>query len=140
MKKVLIVDGQGGRIGRQIAEILLPYNGKAIELTLVGTNSAASVNMMKSGVARCATGENAVIVNSRRADIIVGPVGIVIADALLGEVTPASALAVGQSDAIKVLIPVSRCDNMVVGVKEVSLSALIAEAAEEIMKLVNSED
>ncbi len=135
MKKVLIVDGQGGRIGRQLAELLAPYNGDRLELTVVGTNSAATANMMKSGVTRGATGENAVIVNARRAHVIAGPVGIVIADALLGEVTPAAALAVGQSEAVKVLIPVSRCDNIVVGVGENSLSAMIAEAAEEILKL-----
>ena len=135
MKKVLIVDGQGGRIGRQLAELLAPYNGDRLELTVVGTNSAATANMMKSGVNRGATGENAVIVNARRAHVIAGPVGIVIADALLGEVTPAAALAVGQSEAVKVLIPVSRCDNIVVGVGDNSLSAMIAEAAEEILKL-----
>ena len=135
MKKVLIVDGQGGRIGRQLAELLAPYNGDRLELTVVGTNSAATANMMKSGVTRGATGENAVIVNARRAHVIAGPVGIVIADALLGEVTPAAALAVGQSEAVKVLIPVSRCDNIVVGVGDNSLSAMIAEAAEEILKL-----
>ncbi len=137
MKKVLIIDGQGGKIGRQLAELLLPYHGDKLELTLVGTNAAATANMMKSGVARGATGENAVIVNARRSDVIAGPVGIVIADALLGEVTPAAALAVGQSEGIKVLIPVSRCDNLVVGVKNVPLTALIAEAAEEILKVVN---
>ncbi len=136
MKKVLIVDGQGGKIGRQLAELLLPRNGVTLELTLVGTNAAATANMIKSGVTRAATGENAVVVNARRADVIAGPVGIVIADALLGEVTPAAAIAVGQSEAAKVLIPVnSRCDNTVVGVKSVPLSVLIAEAAEEILKL-----
>ncbi len=137
MKNVLIVDGQGGKIGRQLAELLLPHNGDKLTLTLVGTNAAATANMIKSGVTRAATGENAIMVNARRSDVIAGPVGIVIADALLGEVTPASALAVGQSEAAKVLIPVSRCDNMVVGVKNVSLSVLIEEAAEEILKIVN---
>lgn len=137
MKNVLIVDGQGGKIGRQLAELLLPHNGDKLTLTLVGTNAAATANMIKSGVTRAATGENAIMVNARRSDVIAGPVGIVIADALLGEVTPASSLAVGQSEAAKVLIPVSRCDNMVVGVKNVSLSVLIEEAAEEILKIVN---
>ena len=135
LKKVLIVDGQGGRIGRQLAELLLPHNGISLELTLVGTNSAATANMIKSGITRAATGENAVVVNARRADVIAGPVGIVIADALLGEVTPASSLAVCQSTAVKVLIPVSRCDNIVVGAGNTPLSALISEAAAEIMKL-----
>lgn len=135
LKKVLIVDGQGGKIGRQLADLLMPYNGEKLELTVVGTNAAATANMMKSGVSRGATGENAVIANARRAHVIAGPTGIVIADALLGEVTPAAALAVGQSEAVKVLIPVSRCDNMVMGVKDVPLSAMIAEAAETILSL-----
>ena len=135
LKKVLIVDGQGGKIGRQLAELLMPHHGVKLELTVVGTNAAATANMLKSGATRGATGENAVLVNARRADVIAGPLGIVIADALLGEVTPAAALAVGQSDAVKILIPVSRCDNIVAGVKDVSLSAIIAEAAEKILEL-----
>ena len=135
MKKVLIVDGQGGKIGRQLAELLMPYHGDKLELTVVGTNAAATANMMKSGAARGATGENAVIVNARRADVIAGPLGIVIADALLGEMTPASALAIGQAEAVKVLIPVSRCDNIVAGVKDVPLSVIIGEAAEKILAL-----
>lgn len=138
LKKVLIVDGQGGRIGRQLAEQLAPHNGVSLEITVVGTNSAATANMMKSGITRAATGENAVVTNARRSHIIAGPVGIVIADALLGEVTPTAALAVCQSDATKVLIPVSRCDNIVVGTGEKPLSVLIAEAADEILKLCTS--
>ena len=137
MKKVLIIDGQGGRIGRQLAELLLPHDGTAMELTVVGTNAAATANMMKSGVTRGATGENPIAVNARRADVIAGPIGIVIADALLGEITPAAALAVGQSAAAKVLLPVNRCDNLVVGIRDVPLSVLIAEAAEEILHIVN---
>ena len=139
MKKVLIIDGQGGRIGRQLAELLMPYDGDKIELTVVGTNAAATANMLKSGVTRAATGENPILVNARRADVIAGPVGIVIADSLLGEITPAAALAVGQSDAAKVLLPVNRCDNIVVGVRDVPLSALINEAAEEIINIINNE-
>lgn len=135
MIRVLIIDGQGGRIGRQLAELLMPYDGEKIELTVVGTNAAATANMMKSGITRAATGENPILVNARRADVIAGPVGIVIADSLFGEVTPAAALAVGQSHAAKVLLPVNRCDNIVVGVRDVPLSALINEAAEEILLL-----
>lgn len=135
MTRVLIIDGQGGRIGRQLAELLMPYDGEKIELTVVGTNAAATANMMKSGITRAATGENPILVNARRADVIAGPVGIVIADSLLGEITPAAALAVGQSDAAKVLLPVNRCDNIVVGIRDVPLSALISEAAEEILLL-----
>jgi len=135
LKKVLIVDGQGGKIGRQLAELLMPHNGEKLEITVVGTNAAATANMMKSGAARGATGENAIIANARRSHVIAGPMGIVIADALLGEMTPNAALAVGQSEAVKILIPVSKCDNIVVGVKDTPLSSMIAEAAERILAL-----
>jgi len=139
MVKVLVIDGQGGRVGRQLAELLMPYDGTKLELTVVGTNAAATANMIKSGAVRAATGENPIIVNARRADVIAGPVGIVIADSLLGEVTPASACAVGQSGAVKVLLPVNRCDNIVVGVRDASFASLIAEAADEILAICGAD-
>ncbi len=137
MKRVLIIDGQGGRIGRQLAEGLISHAGHEaeLELTVVGTNAAATANMMKSGVTRAATGENPILVNARRADVIAGPIGIVIADALYGEVTAKAACAVGQSSAVKVLLPVNRCDNLVVGIKDVPLSELISSAVSEILRL-----
>ena len=103
-------------------------------VTAVGTNSAATAAMLKAGADRAATGENAVIVNSRKADAVVGPIGIVIADALLGEITPAMAVAVAQCSAKRVLIPVSHCDNIVVGVGEMNYSRLIQEAVDELRK------
>ena len=101
----------------------------------MGTNSAATAAMRKAGADQSATGENAVIVGCRKADVIVGPIGIVIADALLGEITPAMALAVGQSSARRVLIPVNHCDNIVAGVSDLSLGHLIQSALEEIRKV-----
>ncbi|MBC8535864.1 DUF3842 family protein [Feifania hominis] len=130
MTRILIIDGQGGRIGRQLAEGLLGI--PETELTVVGTNSLATGNMLKSGAANAATGENAVLVASRSADIIVGPIGIVIADSLLGEITPAIAAAVGGSRAVKILIPVNRCDNIVVGTAELSVSELIRSAVDTV--------
>ena len=94
--KVLVIDGQGGGLGRQLVSALAAACPEA-ELTAVGTNSLAANAMLKAGASRAATGENAVVVNCRRADVIVGPIGIVIADALLGEITPAMAAAVCQS-------------------------------------------
>ena len=88
--RVLVIDGQGGGLGRQLVTAITALCPEA-ELTAVGTNSMAASAMLKAGAARAATGENAVVVNARRADIIVGPIGIVIADALLGEITPAMA-------------------------------------------------
>lgn len=132
--KILVIDGQGGGLGRQlIAQLAAACPG--VDITAVGTNSAASAAMLKAGAARAATGENAVLVNCRRADIIVGPLGIVIADALLGEITPAMAAAVGQSRAKRVLIPVNHCDNYVAGVPEQPVSALVQAAAERVAAL-----
>ena len=106
-----------------------------MELTAVGTNSMAASAMLKAGAARAATGENAVVVNARRADIIVGPIGIVIADALLGEITPAMAAAICQADAKRVLIPVNHCENFVVGVPEGPVSQLVQAAAQKVKEL-----
>ena len=112
---VLVIDGQGGGLGKQLVAALSTQCPE-IRLTAVGTNSLAANAMRKAGAPRAATGENAVAVNCRSADIIVGPIGIVIADALLGEITPAMATAVCQSHATRVLIPVNHCENYIVGV------------------------
>jgi len=132
-KKVLIIDGQGGKMGRQLAEALLQQENPA-DITVVGTNAIATANMLKAGSVQAATGENAVIVGSRRADIIAGPIGIVMADSLLGEITASMATAVAQSEAIKVLLPVNRCGHYIVGASDKSLSQLIHEAAQIILE------
>lgn len=132
--KILVIDGQGGGLGRQLITALCGMCPQA-DITAVGTNSLASSAMLKAGAARAATGENAVLVNCRRADIIAGPLGIVIADALLGEITPAMAAAVGQSSAKRVLIPVNHCDNYVAGVPEQPIGQLVQAAAERIKEL-----
>ena len=103
--RVVVIDGQGGRMGRQLVEEILRLLPEA-ELTAIGTNSIATAAMLKAGADAGATGENPAIVGSRRADIIIGPMGIVIADSLMGEITPNMAVALGQSQAKKVLIPV----------------------------------
>ena len=104
---VLVIDGQGGKLGRTLCETI-KKNFPTVFLTAVGTNSMASEAMLRSGAAdRVATGENAAVVACRRADIIIGPVGIAMADALLGEITPAMANAVASSDAFRILIPMN---------------------------------
>lgn len=129
--KILVIDAQGGGIGRQvIAAIKKNYPAQAI--TAVGTNSAATSAMLKAGADEAATGENAVAVCCRRADLIIGPVGIVIADSLLGEITPAMAAAVGQSGARRILIPVNHCDNYIVGISDLSMARLIDEVVREV--------
>ena len=131
---VLVIDGQGGGLGRQLVAAIAAVCPEA-ELTAVGTNSLAANAMLKAGAARAATGENAVVVNCRHADVIVGPIGIVIADALLGEITPAMAAAVCQSGAKRVLVPINHCENYVVGVPEQPVSQLVAAAAQKVKAL-----
>ena len=125
--KVLVIDGQSGRMGQLFVE-----RARAAQLPCrllaVGTNAIASSAMLKAGADAAASGENAVVVNCRTADVIVGPIGILAADALMGEVTPAMAVAVGQSSAKKLLLPVNHCNNLVVGVQSLTLSQLMDEA------------
>ena len=109
---------------------------KTTELFAIGTNSIATATMMKAGANHGATGENPVVVNSRDADVIVGPLGILAADALMGEITPAMAVAVGQSSAMKVLLPVNKCNHFVVGVEEKPFQEMIEMAVEHIQKLL----
>lgn len=132
---LLIIDAQGGGFGKQLVTAVkreLPE----VEITAVGTNSVATGAMLKAGADHAATGENAVIVGARNADIIAGPIGIVIADALYGEITPAMALAVAQSSAKRILIPSNHCDNILVGVSDLSVGKLIQNAVEEIRKIL----
>ena len=131
---ILVIDGQGGGLGRQLVAAIAAVCPEA-ELTAVGTNSLAANAMLKAGAARAATGENAVVVNCRHADVIVGPIGIVIADALLGEITPAMAAAVCQSGAKRVLVPINHCENYVVGVPEQPVSQLVSAAAQKVKAL-----
>ena len=126
---ILVVDGQGGGLGRLLVRELKGAFPQA-EIAAVGTNSTAANAMMKAGADFAATGENAVVVNCRHADIIVGAVGIVIADSMWGEITPRMAQAVGQSDARRVLIPINLCSNLVVGVSEMSMSKLVQAAVD----------
>lgn len=130
---IMVIDGQGGRLGKQLVETLCKEFPKA-EILAVGTNSIATSTMLKAGATEAATGENPVIVGSYRADVIVGPIGIVIADALLGEVTEKMAVAVARSSAARVLIPMNRCDNLVAGVNAQSMNELIDDAVEKIKR------
>lgn len=131
---ILIIDAQGGGIGRQLV-LSIKQSLPDAEILAVGTNAAATAAMLKAGVASAATGENAVVVCSGKVDIIVGPIGIVIADSMLGEITPKMALAVAQSSAKRVLIPFSHCDNIIAGVGKISTAELIQKAVEEVRKL-----
>ena len=123
--EILVIDGQGGRIGQQLIKAILARYPQ-VEVTAIGTNSLAT----------SATGENALLVACRRADVILGPLGIVIADALMGEISPAMAVAVGQARARRILIPLNQCDNLVAGVAELPVARLLESAVGELGKLL----
>ena len=128
---ILVIDGQGGKMGKLLIEQLktrLP----AYEITAIGTNAVATAAMLKAGAGNAATGENPVIVACRKTDMVIGPIGIVIADSLMGEVTPAMAVAVGQADATRILIPKNKCENIVAGVSSLSTTALIQDAISKV--------
>lgn len=133
--KITIIDGQGGKIGKTIVE-QLKKNHPEQELYAIGTNSLATAAMLKAGADYGATGENPCIVNAQDSDIIIGPVGIVIANALLGEITPAIATAVGASKAYKILLPMNRCNHYVVGCSEGGLSENIRMVCEKVDSLL----
>ena len=133
--KILVVDGQGGGVGRQLA-VQIKQTFPDIQLMAVGTNTVATSAMLKGGADTAATGENAVLVAARKADVIIGPLGIVVADSLGGEITPAMANAVAQSNAKRILLPFKNCDNVIVGVSDYTLVNLIQLAIEELRKII----
>ena len=132
---ILIVDAQGGGLGRQLIAAIKKDLADAYILA-VGTNAAATAAMLKAGADTAATGENAVLVACRKADFIIGPVGMVLADAMLGEITPAMAKAVAQADAVRIMIPFSNCDNYIAGVSDFSTGRLLDDALRELKKQV----
>ena len=132
--KILVIDGQGGRLGRKLLESIRKTCPEA-EITAVGTNSIATENMMGSSCAdHLATGENAVIVACRTAQIIVGPFGIATADAMMGEISPAMANAVASSPAYRILIPMNLCSTYIAGVTAGS-AAILDDAMQHIRQL-----
>ena len=132
---ILVIDAQGGGIGKQVVTAVRTRFPDAT-ITAVGTNAAATTAMLRAGADEGATGENAAVVCCRRADVIIGPVGIVIADAMLGEVTPRMAVAVGQSEAKRILIPVNHCTNFIAGVADMSVGRLVDSVVAELEKTV----
>ena len=132
---ILVIDGQGGQLGGQLIKSL-KSNFKEIYITAVGTNATATATMLKTGANQAATGENPVVVACRKADVIIGPVGIVIADALYGEITPKMAVAVGQSDAVRILLPVNKCTNLIAGVSDVNMTTIIDDVISKVKDLV----
>ena len=132
---ILVIDGQGGQHGGQLIKSL-KYNFKEINITAVGTNASATTTMLKAGANQASTGENPVIVACKKADVIIGPIGIVIADALFGEITPNMAIAVGQSDAVRILLPVNKCTNLIAGISDLNTTAIIDDVISKVKILI----
>ena len=126
---ILVVDAQGGGIGKMLVAAI-KQNLPGAVVTAVGTNTAATSAMLKAGADVAATGENAVVVGARSADVIVGPVGIAIADSLHGEITPRMAVAIGRSAARRILIPLNQCNNIIAGVSGMTPARLVQSVLE----------
>ena len=133
---IVVIDGQGGRMGRQLIEAIRA-SGIACDITAIGTNVLATSAMLKAGADRGATGENPVIVAARSAQVIIGPLGILAADAMLGEIPPAKAVAVGQSSATKLLLPVNSCRNLVIGTQQMTLAQIIAQTVAQLAAMAS---
>lgn len=133
---ILILDGQGGGIGAQLIKMLNPRLPRDCNLLCVGTNVSATSAMLKAGAPQGATGENAVIFNAARADIILGPIGILLANGILGEVSPRMATAVSSANAVKILIPTSACGILVAGTEDCRLEEYLKRAVELTVKAI----
>lgn len=134
---ILVIDGRGGSIGKLLVK-MISERFPEDTLIAVGTNSLATESMLKGGAKNAATGENSVVVACKRADVIVGSIGIAIPDSLMGEVTPKMALAVGRSQAHRILIPMDKCETQIAGMGEIPLAVLLEDAVKKIEALKNS--
>lgn len=132
---ILIIDGQGGQLGGQMIKAL-KSTFPEVDITAVGTNATATATMLKAGANQAATGENPVVVACKKADVIIGPIGIVIADALLGEITPQMAVAVGQAEAVRILLPLNKCDNLVAGISDASMTTIMDDAIRKVKEIL----
>lgn len=134
---IVVIDGQGGQLGAQLVkEINAQFQN--IKLTAIGTNSVATATMLKAGAKNAATGENPVIVACKKADVIIGPVGIVIADSLLGEITEKMAVAIGKADAARILVPMNKCDNLIAGVPNLNTGVIIEDAIAKLHGIIDA--
>jgi len=134
--RIAVIDGQGGGIGKYITERLRKELPEETEILALGTNALATAAMLKAGANEGASGENAIVFNAGRVDVIAGPIGIVMANAMLGEVTPRMAEAVSGSAAQKILLPVTRGDVEIAGYKSEPLPHLIEDLIKKIKKLI----
>ena len=134
---ILIIDGQGGQLGAQLIKSIISHFPD-VKLTAIGTNAVATSAMLKAGAKNAATGENPVVVACRKADVIIGPVGIVITDSLMGEITDKMAVAIARADAVRILIPINKCDNLIAGVTNLNAGALIDDAISKLHSIAEN--
>lgn len=134
--RIAVIDGQGGGIGKYIIERFRKELPEDTEILALGTNAMAAASMLKAGANEGASGENAICFNAERVDIIVGPLGIIIANAMLGEITPKMSEAVAASRSRKVLLPITRDDVVLAGYKSEPLPHLIADAVSKIKEML----
>ena len=139
MAKIVIIDGQGGRLGKLLVEEVRTRLPQA-ELLAIGTNAIAASAMQRAGAVHAATGENPVVRGVMDADVVLGPLGIVVAHAILGEVTPKIAEAVGGCRAKKFLVPMNSCGVVVAGVQELGLAAHVRLAVDQAEAYLNRQD
>jgi nucleoside-diphosphate-sugar epimerase len=126
-KKICVIDGQGGGIGSALIKRLKEVYGESVEILALGTNAIATSQMMKARANRGATGENAIIRTVQEADVIIGPVAVTWANAMMGEVTPAVAEAVTSARARKILLPLTQEHVILVGLSGEPLPHLVEE-------------
>ncbi|MFD3155779.1 DUF3842 family protein [Haloimpatiens sp. FM7330] len=132
--KIAVVDGLGGGLGKAIIQRIRAHFKNDVEVVGLGTNSLATANMIKGGAHCAATGENAIKVTSEKVDVIVGPIAIIAANSMMGEITPVMAEAIASSSARKIILPLNRCNIYTVGTRELSLSEMINLVIEELKK------
>lgn len=135
--KIAVIDGMGGGIGCQIVERLKPFKNNDVEIIALGTNSSATSNMLRAGADNGATGENAIVWMSGKVDIIIGPLAIISANSMMGEISPKMSLAIASSDARKLLLPVSKCNIDIIGLEDLQFKTLFNELTETIKKIMN---
>jgi len=138
--RIAVVDGMGGGIGAQVVQRLKALDLRDVYIVALGTNASATSAMVKAGADVGATGENAICFNAAQCDCIAGPVGIVISNSMMGEISPNIATAVASSDAVKVLIPLQQAHVEFVGIESRALSQMLDQLAKRISELARRED
>jgi hypothetical protein len=133
----MVIDGQGGGIGATIIKGLREALGNTMEIWALGTNSISTSRMMKAGANRGGTGENAIVQSSRKADVVIGPLAILMANSMMGEVTPRMAMAVSSSEAKKILIPLTQEQVRIVGVAAEPLPHLVGQVVDAIRGMID---